>query len=90
MWDRKNITEKFYNQNYRSSPTSSQNFYRNDRVVSENEQFKVGRKFLEIFSEIFGNIYHIFLEIVILRNHQIFLKISYRVLVGALTGFGRI
>ena len=53
MWDGKTITAKFYNQNYRSSPASSQNFYRNDQVVSENEQFKVGRKFFGIFSEIF-------------------------------------
>ena len=36
------------------------------------------------------NFHDLFLEIFMLGNHQIFLKIPYRVLVGALTGFGRI
>ena len=50
MWDRKNITEKSYNQNYRTSSASSENFYRNDWVVSENEQFKVGESFYKFFT----------------------------------------
>ena len=91
----KNITAKFYNQNYRSSPASSQNFYRNDWVVSENEQFKVGKCFYKNFAiffyNFFGNIHHLFWGIFLLflnKIKYIFLKSPYSDLVGDLTGFG--